>query len=168
MYQALAFLHILAAVIWIGGMLFIALVMAPAVRRMQEPPGASARVLRMAAQRFRGIAWLMLAFLVATGLWMLIERGVNPLDIFTAPGTFMDTLRVKVIFVLVALALAALHDFVLGPRVAQRLERLGRAANGDPRLARQRRLLSWLARVNVLIALSVLALGVFLVRGLPL
>ena len=70
------------------------------------------------------------------------------------------------------LLLSALHDFVLGPRLARVMETV--AQNTSPKAegprtatARQRQRLSLLARLNVLLAVSVLALAMVLVRGLP-
>jgi hypothetical protein len=65
-------------------------------------------------------------------------------------------------FVVIA-ALSLTHDLVLGPRAAQ-------AAAADPGGALALRLRRWasgLARVTVMLALGMVALGVMLVRGCP-
>ena len=55
MYSTLVVLHILAAVTWIGGMIFLSLVLAPLVRGRKAAPEFMA-LFRSAALRFRPIA----------------------------------------------------------------------------------------------------------------
>lgn len=167
MYQLLGFLHLLAAITWIGGSLFLFLVLVPVTRKGEVPASVTAVLVRLVGRRFRTVAWLALAVLVATGIWMVLERGIGPGDLFTGGGGFITALRVKLGLVAVVLVLSAVHDFVLGPRVGQAMEALRGASSGAPEVARQRRLLSWLARVNVALALVIVALGVVLVRGWP-
>ncbi len=100
----------------------MAIVLVPVTRSIQEPPGFGVRVLGSAARRFRLVAWGALMSLVGTGIWLLLERGVNPLDIITGDGWFYETLRVKAVLVALVLVLSAAHDFVLGPRLAGALE----------------------------------------------
>ena len=47
--------HVFSAIMWIGGAIFLALVMVPVARGM-EPPAMGLLFLRKAALRFRGIA----------------------------------------------------------------------------------------------------------------
>ena len=56
------FLHVLAATIWVGGQLTLAVVV-PVLRRF------GAEVPRAAARRFSQVAWIAFAVLVATGAW---------------------------------------------------------------------------------------------------
>ncbi|MBI2856438.1 MAG: DUF4149 domain-containing protein [Chloroflexi bacterium] len=166
------YIHILAAVIWIGGMLFLGLVVVPLVQALQ-PPGTGARVVRAVGRRFRPVAWVCIGVLLVTGTANLDHWGYSPLDLFSR--NLLDTqfgrvLAVKLGIVLTIVVLSTFHDFVLGPRVARLME--ASAAAGNPgaapsEAARLRRRLSLLARLNVLLALAVLALAVMLVRGLP-
>jgi uncharacterized membrane protein len=54
---AVRFLRVLAAITWIGGMLFIALVLVPITRRLSDP-ALRTRFVRDVGVRFRTIAWL--------------------------------------------------------------------------------------------------------------
>lgn len=136
-------IHLLAAMLWVGGMLFVALVLVPATRRLEDP-ALRTRLIRDTGVRFRTVGWIALAAMIATGLLSLWLR---PYLLATA------RFHVKVGLVVLALSLAALHDFVLGPRAGR--------PGADPR-ARTRA--SWLARVNVLVALAIVLLGLAL-RG---
>jgi putative copper export protein len=139
----LRFLHVLAAIAWIGGMLFVALVLVPVVRA-QADPALRARLFHQAGVRFRAVGWAALLLLLATGLANLWMRPY----LLTLPR-----FHGKLALVVLALALSAVHDFVLGPRAG--------APGADPRL---RVWASWLARVNVVVVLIVVILGLAL-RG---
>ena len=166
MYQFVVAVHLLAAITWVGGMVFLALVLVPVTRRLQQPPGFSAQVLSAAAKRFRIVAWICLALLVASGIWLLTQRGFGLDKMFESDGRTSQVLRVKLLLVCAVLALSALHDFVLGPAVARKLVELRSSGARDERLARERRTVSWIARLNLLLALAAIGAGVALARGI--
>ena len=62
-------LHILAAIVWIGGMFFAILVLRPAAGPL-EPPERLALWRRVFARFFPWV-WLAVALLLATGYWMI-------------------------------------------------------------------------------------------------
>jgi uncharacterized membrane protein len=140
---AIRTLHVLAAVTWIGGMIFIALVLVPVTRRLGDP-ALRTRLVHQVGVRFRTVGWIALGLLVLTGLGNLWQRPY----LLTAPR-----LHWKLGLVALALILSVLHDFVLGPRAG--------LPGADPAL---RTRASWLARVNLLVVLLVVALGLAL-RG---
>jgi uncharacterized membrane protein len=166
-YQLVVYVHLLAVIAWLGGVVFIALVLVPVTRGTPDPPGASVRVLRAAARRFLAVAWVALLTLVGSGIWILMERGVSSSDIFTGDGQFLRYLRIKLGLVVLVLVLSAFHDFVLGPRLARKLEDTRAKPESDAAIARERKRVAWLARVNAALALVIVALGVILVRGTP-
>ncbi len=167
MYQLAAYLHLLSAIVWVGGMLFLVMVLIPVTRGIQGPPVIGVRVLGSAARKFRVVAWGALIGLVGTGIWLLSERGVSPFDIFSGDGFFYETLRAKVVLVALVLALSATHDFFLGPRLARAMEAFRGASGNRGAVQRQLGLVRWMARVNLVLALAILALGVMLLRGSP-
>ncbi len=149
MYLTLVTLHVLGAVVWIGGMLFLGLVLTPILRRFPAPERAA--LLSAVGRRFLKIAWTTLAVLLVTGpiLWSLRAFQITP------------ALGLKLILVVVILYLSILHDFSLGPRLIAHLEH-GR--QGDETLRRRRRV-AFLARLTTLLAVVVLILGVAVSRG---
>lgn len=104
-YQLAVFLHLLAAAVWVGGQVLFAWA-APALRR-RGPDGAQA--LRVLGVRFRGLSWLAVAVLVATGVAFLLSGW--------DPG--QPVLRDKLGLVVVAVALKAAHDFWAAPGAAR-------------------------------------------------
>jgi uncharacterized membrane protein len=136
-------LHVLSAITWVGGMLFIALVLVPTVRALGDPT-VRTRVIRESGRRFRTVAWGALAVLALTGL---VNLWLQPF-LLRSPR-----FHGKLGLVGLALILSAFHDFVLGPRAG--------APGADPS-ARVRA--SWIARINVLVVLAIVALGLSLFR----
>ncbi|GBD29069.1 Copper transport protein YcnJ [bacterium HR32] len=165
MYHLSVFLHILAAVVWVGGMLFLALVAIPVLRTLPDRPRAE--LVAQLGERFRPVAWTCIVLLVVTGILNLAFRGVTWESVATGrlwQSPFGQVLAWKLGFVLVLLLLSALHDFSLGPRST----RLARSSDPDGQLALTlRRRAAWIGRLSALLALVVLALAVMLVRGLP-
>ena len=143
MSLALRFIHVLAAVVWLGGMLFIALVLVPVVRGLDDP-ALRTRLVHAAGVRFRTVGWITLGLLVASGLGNLWLR----------PYLLeLPRFQTKLGLVALALILAAVHDFVLGPRAGR---------PDAPPEARRRA--SWIARLNVLLVSAIVVLGLAL-RG---
>ncbi len=166
---ALIYIHVIAATVWIGGSLTVALVLVPVSRRIQ-PPGAGPRFLREAAKRFSRIGWVMLLVLVISGIGILDRTGID-FDVLTG-SRFWETetgvvLAIKAALIGIMIVLTYVHDFVLGPRIADALEGLEPGQRPPPEVAVERGRLIVLARLNVLLMLSIAALGVMMFRGVP-
>ena len=164
-YLVLVWLHILAAVIWIGGMVFLTLVLMPVLRR-PEYLGNAAALIRATGMRFRWVGWLCLSLLLVSGTLHVGYRGFGWTDVATGRifmGPFGRALGIKLLLVAVIILISALHDFLIGPRASV----LGREDATSPSARRLRRQASWLGRLNILLGLIVIGLGVILVRGWP-
>jgi len=82
MYQITVYLHILSVIVWVGGALFLALVIITVNRRLHLSPPQSAAMLANVAKRYRMVSWSTIGLLVATGLYVkLVGKGLTPLDI---------------------------------------------------------------------------------------
>ena len=174
MYQAAVFIHLASVIIWIGGSLFLALVLIPVLRRYApapapgEPPALPADLLGSMARRFRWISWVCIVLLVATGLYILPTRyGIGFADFFTLGGHFVATLQVKVALVAVVIWLSAIHDFVIGPYTNRLIEAMQAGEEPPGYLPLLRRLVVWIARINVLLTILVVLVAVTMTRGAP-
>ena len=147
-------LHLLAAAVWVGGSLCVALVIMPVLRR-QAPHDQRITLIAAMGRRFRTVGWIALAVLVLTGLRraMLALSGVPDPWAALAATAYGRTLTSKILVVAVLLVLQLVHDFVLGPRV-QRL-----AAERSPGLARARAATIGLAMGGLLLSLVAVALA---------
>jgi len=161
-YYASVTAHVLAALLWLGGMFFLGVVGAPVLRRV-EPPALRQRLFHDLGLRFRAVGWWAIAALVLTGVANLHYRGWLRWDGVLADGAFWRTgvghaLAAKLAAVAAMLLVSAVHDFVLGPAA-------GRAEAGTERAAALRRRAALLARVNALVGVAVVAAAVRLARG---
>jgi uncharacterized membrane protein len=75
MHHASLFLHLAAAIFWMGGMAFMVMALRPA---LHEQLGASQRLPLMVAvlKRFFIVVAASIAVLLATGLYMLVDTGM--------------------------------------------------------------------------------------------
>src|SRR5262245_56389864 len=113
----LHWLHLLAAIVWVGGSLMIPLVVTPVLRR-RFPPEQRIELLSAMGTRFRTIGWIALAVLVLTGMRraaIMFSGAPDPWQAFTTTP-YGRTLMAKLILVAGIIVFQSVHDFVLGPR----------------------------------------------------
>jgi uncharacterized membrane protein len=147
-------LHVLAAITWIGGMIFISLILAPALRRF--PQDERWELLRTVGTATKAVGWIAILVLLSTGL-------LNVLHLQIQWDTFIGRLlMIKLTLVAVIIVLSALHDFVLGPLLVARQRTPAPQQSSTLRL---RRFVPWLARINLLLALGVIYLAVLIARS---
>src|SRR5262245_22665866 len=70
---AVRFVHLLGVAIWVGGMLFIALVLVPITRRLDDAT-LRTRLVQDVGRRFRTVGWIALGLIGATGIANLVLR----------------------------------------------------------------------------------------------
>ena len=153
----LVWLHVLAAVSWIGGTIFLSVVLVPVLRR---EPFASQRgvLIRTTALRFRSIVWGAIAMLLLTGPMLLHQRGVSIMN----PSEWPTILSVKLGLVAILLLFTVTHDLIIGPRVGQILQRPVESQTSSDRAMVAWS--PWIARSSLVLTLAVLLAAVVLVR----
>ncbi len=164
-YVAAVYLHILAAVAWVGGMLFFTLVLVPLLRRPQGVANAT-ELVHLVGRRFRSIGWACIVVLIVSGVLLLGFRAQGAAGIFTAAfwaSSFGSILAIKISAIIALVAMSAIHDFWVGPKATQ----LSRIDRNTADAISMRRWAGWLGRANLAIALGIIALAVLLVRGSP-
>lgn len=152
--------HVLAALLWLGGMFFLAAVGAPALRELDAP--LRAELFRRLGEQFRRVGWVAIGVLILTGIANLQFRGMLSWDVLGS-GAFWATsyghaLAWKLGAVAAMLVASAVHDFVLGPAAS-------RERPGTPEALRLRRRAALLARLNALAGVIVVIAAVRLARG---
>jgi len=152
---ALRTVHLLAAAVWVGGTVTLVAVAVPYARSLSGAERAAA--LYGLGRRWRPLGWGALAVLVVTGLLSASEHdalGREALLRTDAGGVLI----LKGTLVAALVAFAALHDFVLGPRLARQI-REGHAQTARPLLVR----VGW---ASLALTLAIPVLGVVLASEL--
>jgi uncharacterized membrane protein len=154
----LVWIHLLAAVVWIGGMAFLSLVLVPVLRQGGRFVQHAA-LFKTVALRFRAVVWGAIAVLVGSGLVLATNRAI-PL---TEPGLWPSVFAVKIATVSLLLSLTLLHDGVVGPAVRRVLARPESERSAFEILLV--RYSSLLPRASLLLGLMILLLAVMLARS---
>jgi len=143
------YLHVVGAVVWIGGLAYQAHVLLPAARRGAVAPFAAA------ARRARPVAWTAIGVVVLTGFYNVTQLGDLARVMESGAGLMLAG---KFILVILAVALTSQRDFA-------QLTLLNAAvtSGGDP--SRALRAIARLDRVVLLLALVVIYLGLAISRS---
>lgn len=154
-------LHVLAAMLWLGGMFFLAAVGAPVLRKV-EPQELRARLFASLGEQFRVVGWWAIAVLIVTGILNLHFRGLLSGELWTS-STFWGSgvgraLAWKLAAVTVMVSISGFHDFISGPAAS-------RLVPGSPAALKARRRASMLARINALVGIILVIAAVRLARG---
>lgn len=155
------FIHVTAAMLWLGGMLFLGVVGAPVLRAV-EPAALRQSLFHHLGLRFRTIGWWCIGVLIVTGVTNLAARGQLRWELLGAP-TFWESgagrvLALKLACVTAMVTMSAIHDFHLGPAA-------GRATPGSDEARALRMRAANLARINAVIGLVLIGVAVRLARG---
>ncbi len=155
MELALRTLHLLAAAVWVGGTVALVAVAVPYARALHGEERAAA--LYALGRRWRPLGWGALAILVVTGLLSAYEHGVLGWDALLQSDSGR-LLLLKGALVVALVSFAALHDFVLAPRLARQIR------EGHPQTARP--LLVRVGWASFALTLGIPVLGVVLASEL--
>ncbi len=154
-------IHLLAAIFWLGGMVFLAAIGARVLRRV-EPPPLRAELFRRIGMQFRTFGWVAVGILLMTGVANLYFKGLLHWSVL-GDGEFWTSsyglaLVVKLGTVLAMLTLSAAHDFIVGPAASG-------MDPGSPQTRALRRRSAIVARINAVIGVGLVAAAVVLARG---
>lgn len=147
-------LHLIAAAVWAGGLVFLGI--AAGVARRTVPEGDRIVFFRALGRRFAIVAAFAALLLAATGADMASDELASWSDLVdTGTGRI---LLAKIVLFTLAVAEAAVHSLVLGPRIGAIREEL-LASPDDPGLqARLRRTTAISGTVSALMLLQTVAI----------
>lgn len=155
LYSLLKWIHLIAAVAWIGGMFSNFFIYIPAIGKTLEPPLAG-RLMGTVMKRFRVMVYLSMAVFLVTGILLgslFLNSGVS----LTARNEMVTVLILKVPLYVLMVVLAIVAFEITAPRT----ERL--AAKGpSPKLQKAQRSQMVLAAIGFLLGLIILAISVAL------
>lgn len=147
------FLHVMAAMLWIGGMLFLTLIIAPFLKTLNDQKQKTF-LYQAIGTRYRFWGWIAIVTLLITGPLNLYLMGISPLVIFnpTFRGTdYGFALMMKLGFVFIIVVSSLLHDFWIGPK-----------ARHSPKYSKVAKIAG---RSNLIIAILIVIFAIFIRTG---
>jgi len=106
----ITWIHLIAAVTLMGGLVFSQFVLNPAAQQDQSDK-KSQEVVRLAGRRFRTIAWVCLITLILTGSYQMLNEGGSA----RIETTWGVVLMLKIFLFVIAFGLILIHDFIIDP-----------------------------------------------------
>lgn len=163
LFQLLLLVHVTSIMLWLGGMLFLVLVLIPVLKRPRWVDQYRDQMEELTL-RFSQVGWIALAVAGLTGVWLLhwlIPGGLLDPDWSVFTTAWGRTFLWKLGLVALIIALSALHEFWIGPRAFAALEQDATS----PEATRLRRIAGWVGRAEALLGLVIVGLALSLPRG---
>ncbi|MCG9131741.1 CopD family protein [Candidatus Poribacteria bacterium] len=154
-------IHVIAAVTWVGGNLILAMVIVPHFRQ-NLPPIQRIQLLMQIGKRFEPVVWGCIGVLFFTGI-INIFFAVDLTSSTALSDAFMRTLIIKILLFFLLTILTVLHSMIFAPRLAAAVEELDPAleelpAEIKPLRTRMSVVSSLIGVVSLLILLAAVAL----------
>lgn len=152
--------HLISASIWVGGSLFIGVVLAPLLKTMAESVEERLMIMIRVGRKFNKIAVPSLGILIATGLY-------NSYHILNKPETIFSTnygiiLTIKIILVIALIVIFAIHVRMIRFDVEKKIEAKEMSQESIQKL--RSKIIS-LGRIIVFISIAVLLMAAMLDAG---
>lgn len=158
MYYISVLIHVIAAAIWVGGMIFLPAVLLPAIKNNTQ----KIQLIHTVGLKFRTVGWIVLIILLVTGLFNMYFRQVD----FSREGLtvnhFGRMALLKLLIFIATVAISALHDFFIGTTAT----RLWMQNPDDKKTMNFRLWARWAGRINLLLGITAVGIGVAMVRGI--
>lgn len=159
--QALiTWVHLVASAIWVGGSIFLGVILSPIVRQVTPSMEERLRLMILVGKRFNKIAIPSLIILVVTGVYNSRVLLVNyTLLDDSSYGVF---LVVKMILVVVLVVVYLTHVRIIRQDV---VDRIMSKSMGEPELRRLRIKIIVLGEVTVVLSITILFFAALLDSG---
>ena len=152
--------HLISASIWVGGSLFIGVVLAPLLKTISESIEGRLAIMIRVGRQFNKIAVPSLGILIATGLY-------NSYNILSRPDVLFSTnygiiLTIKIILVIALVVTFAVHTRIIRSEVEKKIE-LKQLSQETVQKLRSKIIL--LGRIVVFISVAALLMAAMLDAG---
>ena len=151
-YYISVWLHIIGATFWIGGMLFLPLVLLPGIK---DHPDRK-RLLMVTGLKFRFYGYIVLAMMFVTGLLNIYFRGITFSMKFFFESKYGSLVSLKILLFITMIIISIFHDLLFGREAAE--EQL----MDDPAL---KLIARWTGRLLLLISIIMVYIGIVISRG---
>jgi len=149
-YYISVWLHIIGGAFWIGGMLFLPLVLLPGIKDHPDRKN----LLMATGLKFRFYGYIVLAMMFITGLLNIYLRGLSFSFNFFIMTRYGQLVELKIILFVLMITISLLHDLIVGRKAVEQME------NKNIKLIAR-----WTGRLLLLISLILAYIGVVISRG---
>jgi putative copper resistance protein D len=149
-YHISVWLHIIGVSFWIGGMLFLPVVLLPAIKNHPDRKN----LLMETGLKFRFAGYVVLTLLLVTGILNVYLRGIDVSWKFLVISRYGKLVITKFVLLLLILVVSLVHDVQARKRLLS-----------DEEKARFKIIARWSGRILLLISLVMAFIGVVLSRG---
>lgn len=149
-------LHVLAAVVFVGPQVFLAAIAMPAIRSIADAE-ARQQLTRQITRGFGLLGGAALLMLLITGSWNFIQVTDDTPDKFDIQRYFI-TLQIKLTLVIIVVVLTGLHGMVLGRRLLQ----LQEEGAPEAEISKVRQWSMWVSMANLALSIVILLLAALL------
>jgi putative copper resistance protein D len=150
LYHISVWLHIIGVSFWIGGMLFLPMVLLPAIKDHPD----RRNLLMQTGLKFRFFGYMVLGLLLVTGIANMYLRGIDVSWKFLVISRYGKLVITKLILFLSILTVSLIHDAQARKRLLSEEER-----------RRFKMVAQWSGRILLIISLTMAFIGVVLSRG---
>ena len=151
------FFHLIATVVWIGGLVTMSLVVWPGLRRAVSGDQAFAQAVEAIDARFRPLSNLSLIVLVLTG-FVQMNANANYNGFLDFSNVWAQAILFKHISIIGMIGVGALMNFGIQPALRRNAMLAAAGVAGESEAAALRSRMMWLGRFNLALGILVLVL----------
>ncbi|MFZ1076908.1 MAG: CopD family protein [Nitrosotalea sp.] len=152
--------HLVAASIWVGGSIFIGIVLAPLLKTMSDTVEGRLSIMIRVGRKFNKIAIPSLLILIVTGIYNSSNLLVRPSLILST--TYGQILVIKVILVIILLVTFAIHVRLIRVEIEQKIES---RQFSEELVQKIRSKIIALGRITVIVSIAILLMAALLHSG---
>jgi putative copper export protein len=149
-YHISVWLHIIGVSFWIGGMLFLPMVLLPAIKDHPDRKN----LLMATGLKFRFFGYVVLTLLLVTGILNIYLRGIDLSWKFLVISRYGKLVIAKLLLFILILTVSLIHDIQARKRLLN-----------DEELKKFKVIARWSGRVLLIISVTMAYIGVILSRG---
>ncbi|HXU95812.1 MAG TPA: CopD family protein [Candidatus Nitrosotalea sp.] len=152
--------HLIAASIWVGGSIFIGIVLAPLLKTISDSIEGRLSIMIRVGRKFNKIGVPSLIVLIVTGIYNSTGFIVNPSMILSS--SYGVVLLIKIILVILLIITFAVHVRLIRTEVERKIE--SKQLSGEF-LQKLRSKIIMLGRLTVILSLAILLMAALLHSG---
>ena len=152
--------HLVAASIWVGGSIFIGIVLAPLLKTMSDSIEGRLAIMIRVGRKFNKLAIPSLIILIVTGIYNSSNLLSKPTLILST--TYGQILVIKVILVIILLITFAIHVRLIRTEIEKKIES---RQISEELLQKIRSKIIALGRITVIVSIAILLMAALLHSG---